>query len=1154
MLRFNRIRLTGFKSFVDPTDLHIEPGLTGVVGPNGCGKSNLVEALKWVMGETSAKQMRGSGMDDVIFSGTSDRPARNLAEVLLRLENPDRTAPAQFNDQEELEVVRRIERDRGSLYKVNGREVRARDVQLLFADSATGARSTALVSQGRVGAVIAARPTERRLLLEEAAGITGLHSRRHEAELRLRGAETNLERLDDVLGTLETQLAHLKKQARQATRYRNLSDHIRRAEATLFHLRWLAATEGLGVARKSHEEAEAQVKDLTVAAAGASTKQAEAAATLPELRRNEAEAAAKLQRLLLARDGLEAEEKRIEAATQDARTRLGQIDADSERERTLSADAAAAAKGLDDEKAAIVAEREGEASAKDEAEQAFAEASAKAAEQEARVNAMAERIAADEARRVSLERAANDLAERKTRLTERATQLDDQIEALERESDDGGALEEAERNVAMAFEAAEAARADLEAAERARARAHEETAAALAARHDAEAETAKLEAEEAALAGLLEGGEAETFPPLLDSVTVEHGLETALGVALGEDLNAPLDEPAPMHWRTLSPLDPPPPLPHGAEPLDRFVQAPPALARRLSQIGLADGEDAARGMLDALLPGQRLVTREGAYWRWDGYTVSAGAPTAAATRLAQRNRLVEVRERLEDARPKRDAAISAADQARAAEQAAAETDKAAREAVRAADAALTGAREVHARIKERLAAQTSRIAALKDSAQSVTADLEETDGRAGRAAADLAGLPDTAAQREDVQQLRMELAELRAVQVERKSALDAVVHAGEAREKRLGDIERDLSGWRERGAGAGRQLEQLAERKAALTEELERLAKRPAEIKAQRDSLAGSIETAETKRKAAADALAQADTAATEANRALKERESALAQAREAMVRAEGAVGQAKAAIESLTERVAERLECHPSETFALTGLEEGADPPELDAVEARLARLQRERETMGPVNLRAEQEAEEQSEQIETLNGERDDLVRAIDKLRQGIAEINREGRQRLLASFKLVDRHFQDLFVRLFGGGRAHLTLTESDDPLDAGLEIMASPPGKRLQALSLLSGGEQALTALALLFAVFMTNPAPICVLDEVDAPLDDANVDRFCTLLEDMAEAGRTRFLIITHHRMTMARMHRLFGVTMSERGVSQLVSVDLRRAEEIRDSA
>ena len=440
---------------------------------------------------------------------------------------------------------------------------------------------------------------------------------------------------------------------------------------------------------------------------------------------------------------------------------------------------------------------------------------------------------------------------------------------------------------------------------------------------------------------------------------------------------------------------------------------------------------------------------------------------------------------------------------------------------------------------------------MADTSQSNAQDIEETAIAQNEAQRQFDDIADPAAEREQISTIRAELAERRAEQLSSQSQYDSLVREAREREQRQLSIANEIKSWQQRSDGSSKQLEALKERQISIKEEMERLGARPAEITAQREILLTSIETSTTKRSTTADALQLAENTLREADNIWREAETALAQAREQMVRTEGSVEQARHTCLSISERVRDQLNCRTDQLFEMAELKEDAPIPELEATERRVDRLHRERETMGPVNLRAEQESNEMDEQINSLNEEREDLIQAIEKLRHGIAELNREGRARLLASFKEVDRHFQDLFVRLFGGGHAHLELTESDDPLDAGLEILASPPGKKLQVLSLLSGGEQALTALSLLFAVFLTNPAPICVLDEVDAPLDDANVDRFCTMLEEMSANEKTRFLVITHHRMTMARMDRLFGVTMSERGVSQLVSVDLQRATELR---
>ncbi|HEX9568645.1 MAG TPA: chromosome segregation protein SMC [Rhodospirillales bacterium] len=1154
MLRFTKLRLSGFKSFVEGTDLQIELGLTGVVGPNGCGKSNLVEALRWVMGETSAKLMRGGEMDDVIFGGSGSRPSRNIAEVILNLDNSERSAPAQFNEFGELEVSRRIEREKGSTYRVNGREVRARDVQLLFADSATGARSTALVSQGRVGAVIAAKPTERRLLLEEAAGITGLHSRRHEAELRLRGAETNLARLDDVLVTLDQQMANLKKQARQATRYRNISAHIRKAEATLLYVRWIDSQSALELAEKELAEMEKAVANLTGVAAAVAARQAEHAAEVPAHRRAEAEAAAELQRLTVARDGLDAEEQRIAAATKDCRERIEQTAADRRREEALVADADAALQRLADELGRIGAPEAGEADELDAAARNLAAANTAVEDLDGRLTALTERAANDEARRTSLVHKIEDLNERQQRLAARDHEITEQRTRVESEATDIAVLADAERRLEEIRARRDITRQAADAAEKARAETTERMAAAVNHAHAAAAAAARLEAEIQALAAIFDAAATDRWPPVIDALAIEPGYEAALAAALGEDLVAATDEAAPSHWRAMTAAAAPPALPGGMRALKEFVRAPQALDRRLAQIGVVADDDEGRRLAPSLAQGQRLVSRSGALWRWDGFTMSAAAATAAGARIEQRKRLKEARATLAEAEATARVAQERVDAARAHEERAREAERAARDAHQAADSAFGATRDSVAELKERAAGHESLLGALGDRAVAIETDLRDLEREQAEAQHALTAMPDAAAARDTIAKLRAELAAKRADQLMCQSRHDGLQQAAEERRQRLAAIETETASWRDRRAAATAQLLELEERRRGLEEELARLAQRPAEIARQRQSLLAAIESSEDKRKTLADELAEAEQRLAEADKALRAAEGELAEARENRVRREGIVEQAKQSCHAIAERIKDRLDCRPDQVFELSGLKPDSDKPDLEAVERKVERLNRERETMGPVNLRAETEASEMQQQVDSLQHEREDLIQAIEKLRRGIAELNREGRQRLLTSFEEVNKHFQQLFVKLFGGGRAHLQLTESDDPLDAGLEIMASPPGKRLQVLSLLSGGEQALTALSLLFAVFQTNPAPICVLDEVDAPLDDANVERFCNLLVEMASSDRTRFICITHHHMTMARMDRLYGVTMAERGVSQLVSVDLHRAEELRATA
>ncbi|KZD12494.1 chromosome segregation protein SMC [Oceanibaculum pacificum] len=1177
-MQFRKIRLTGFKSFVDPTELIIEPGLTGIVGPNGCGKSNLVEAIRWVMGETSAKQMRGGEMNDVIFGGTSNKPARNIAEVGVLMDNSARRAPVGFNEHLELEITRRIERDKGSAYRVNGKEVRARDVQLLFADASTGARSPGLVSQGRIGSIINAKPSDRRMLLEEAAGIIGLHSRRHEAELRLRAAEGNLARLDDVLKTMDAQLQGLKRQGKQASRYRNLSDHIRRAEAILLHLRWQKALAEREAVEARLREAERQVAALTTQVSEATTLAGKTQEALPALRLAEAEAGAQFQHLTIAKTELDAEERRVVEAKAQAEQRLKQLDADAGRESALAKDAAAAIDRLAAEAGGLEDARAGETDALAEAQKRLDSAFADAEEVETALTTLTQAIAGDEARKVQQERQLANLEERIGRLARQAEEIEAQRRRLAAESDIeaeaaqlAAALAAAETALAEARAAVEQAEAGVAAAQSAaaerqtqNARLHQAEREARTLRQQAEQAAGKLRAEIAGLREVLTDKAGEKAP-VLGQLAAAPGYEAALGAALGEDLEAALGGAAPRRWEDMPPLADAPALPAGIQPLSAYVTAPPALARRLAQIGVVESAEQALALRDGLKAGQRLVDRQGALWRWDGFTVAAGAPSAAAARLRQKNRLTALeaemaaaeaeRERVTALHADAEKAVQAGQEqeraARAAEQTARQAEQGARQAERGCFSRLSQARDAESRLAQKRAALGSRQAVLVASAERLQAEQVEATQQRDAAKAGLADIPDLAARKEEANAQRALLAEKRSAVVEARSRHDTLKREAETRRQRLAAIADERRSWDSRAGGAAQRIAEIEARRAEEQTAIEGYAKRPAEIAELRDKLVRGIADADARRKEAAKLLAEAESGASEAQRLLRTVEAGLAEAREDRVRAEAAVEQATQARQVLIDRVRERLDCRPDQALAMANVDIAETLPAEAEIEQRLDRLMRERDGMGPVNLRAEHEAGEVEQQIDTMQQERSDLTQAIARLRQGIAALNKEGRERLLASFGKVNASFEELFVRLFGGGRAYLELIESDDPLEAGLQIMASPPGKKLQALSLLSGGEQALTALALIFAVFLTNPSPICVLDEVDAPLDDSNVDRFCLLLEHIAKETGTRFLVVTHHRMTMARMDRLFGVTMAERGISQLVSVDLTGVERLR---
>ena len=1153
MIQFSKLRLAGFKSFVDSTELVIEPGMTGVVGPNGCGKSNLIEALRWVMGESSARHMRGGEMDDVIFGGTSGRPPRNIAEVTVHLDNRERNAPARYNSQDELEIVRRIERGQGSNYRINGAEARARDVQLLFADAATGARSSGLVSQGRIGTLINAKPADRRSLLEEAAGISGLYSRRHEAENRLKNAETNVGRLDDVMLTLDDQLKGLQKQAKQANRYRTLSENIRRIEAQILYLAWLEALALIDAARAAMGEADGRVDEATRLAAAAAALQAEAAAGLPALRQADAEAAGLLHRLMVEREQLEAEEGRLAETRRNLEGRLAQAGSDLEREKGRAADAAQAVARIEAERAAIAAAAEGEGEARAEAEALVdAAVSAVTAVEKDLAEVMEEVAAADAERAAALRRVAEGET-RRDRLRERLTQVAAQRQAAAADGVDRAELTGIEMELESAQEYLEESRLAAEDADRRRVQAQAARDAARDAAQAAATARSRLKAEAEALIAVLSQHKGGAHAPVLDAVTAKSGYEPALAAALGEDLTASLDDDAPLSWHEMPPLDSAPALPQGVEPLARFVTAPAALARRLAQVGVAADAATAQRLRPALAAGQRLVTRDGDLLRWDGYSARAGAPSPMALRLAQRNRLREIEAGLQDAEMGVEEAEARAAAAAEAVAAAAEDERRAKEAVKLAEVETAKARDLHTRLASRFAAAESRLAALAEQEEAVRADLEEAEGDLLMAQEAVAAFPESEAGKGRVAILRADLAERRSALVEARSTLDRVVREVGERKRRLEDAHHEAESWRKRAEAAAAAVLELENRQQAVAAEIDRLVNQPDAIARRRAELLDRLAAAEGDRRRAAETLIAAESRLQEVDARMRAAEAALATAREDRIRREAAVSAADQQCRNVAGRIAERLDLTPEQLRETAGLTD-AERPELEELQRRLDRYSRERDAIGPVNLRAEQEVAELEQRLAEMQAEKDDLIQAIAKLRQAIGELNREGRERLLASFEAVDRHFRELFVQLFGGGRAHLALTESPDPLEAGLEIMASPPGKRLQVLSLLSGGEQALTALALLFAVFMTNPAPICVLDEVDAPLDDANVDRFCSMVASIAGTTGTRFLIVTHHRMTMARMDRLYGVTMAERGISQLVSVDLAQAEAIRETA
>ena len=1136
-MQINRLKLSGFKSFVEPAELRIEPGLTGVVGPNGCGKSNVLEAIRWVMGETSAKSMRSGGMEDVIFAGTDTRPLRAFAEVVLHAED---------DQGEELVVTRRIERGAGSAYRVNGRDVRAKDVALTFADAATGAHSPALVSQGKIAQVIAAKPAERRMMLEEAAGIAGLHVRRKDAESKLRSTEKNLERLEDLMAGLDAQMASLRRQAKQAERYTKLTEQIQHAEARVVFARWRDASYAAKEARAAAQGAEDRVTLAQATAAEAQKQQAAAAETLAEAREELADrrddASAHGHRMAALSEKLEAAEQRLKDLDRQ-RTRLEEDRTDADR---LTKDAAEALTRL---------EREVETSRKTlEKSESERPALANRSEDAERASRTAElalaKATADHAGVEAEWRVAEAAIEQAELRLSRVEREAERIAATRAELEDG---EDIEAAVAEAREAADDAASDVARLrtqlEEEQARkgelqtARDDAATALA---SAKAELAGIEREYTALVrdrdarAKREKGR-QGLPAALDKVQIAKGYERAIAAVLGRDAKSPLglpaDNPDGRFWAGGA---------NGSSPvadslLDQITDCPEELRARLALVHVADSDDGR-----TLGPGEWLVTKGGHLRRWDGF-LARGEGSAEAARLEAANRLTELEVQLPPLREALENAQSAETSAReelsalqtgliAQERELAGAIETERSALRALDQA-EAARERNAERLEELAASSADLDEQLASAKNEVTTATEA----------LAALPSP-----DTGRAALEAA--RAKHEAAKSAVQAAMAELAAHDQglavareRLAAQEADKSNWEARSGEATKRVAEANYRLEEIEQERNVVAAKPA-------SLMAEIEQGDVIAKRLTEELQQAQAEMERCQNAIAEVDRQLASAQEALAVARE--GRATLATRAENEEArqaemarisGEKFQCPPpllAERFEFD--EDSIQPASTESEE--MERLTASRERIGPVNLVAAEELARIEEEHGASASEQAELTEAVGRLRASIGSLNREGRERLRAAFEEVDGHFRVLFTRLFQGGKAHLALVDSDDPLEAGLEIYAQPPGKKLQSLSLLSGGEQALTATALIFGLFLTNPAPICVLDEVDAPLDDANVERFCDLLDSMVQTTNTRYLIVTHNAVTMSRMHRLFGVTMAEKGVSRLVSVDLGEAE------
>ena len=1142
-MKFKSIRISGFKSFLEPTEIDLNEGLTGIVGPNGCGKSNIVEAMKWVMGENSARQMRGEGMDDVIFSGSNERPARNFAEVTIKLDNTEKKAPTNFNQFDEIEISRKIEREKGSTYRINSKQVRARDVQLIFADSASGARSSGIVSQGRISQIIESSLEERRVILEEAANIKGLHNRKHEAVLKLNGATDNLSRLLDIENTYNEQLIELEKQGRKAARYRSVGDRLRKAEASLFLSLLNKAEQEFNDLEAKFKKSKNQVEEAQINLSKNTKSKLEIFNKLPELRTIEAEKAATLQSLNISKIRLEEEEATSKITLNNVLNQISQIETDIRREIEIKDDAIKTISNLLLEKEKLLLDTKDFTTKKNDAARRVNELKIKSENADAKLSSINSEIFSIKSDKSDLENRINNLKEKiknsedqklQFNMTEDKKLIDEHnkkrvnIEKLIKEESNKLDLIkkqlENEENLSITLKEKKG-KID----------------------YDLNVMRADLHS----LSSLLGYDEFKnnTLEATIDDI---GNLQDAIGSVLGETILAPVksdnsDEQNISYWKEITAKFEEK-LPKGAIPIISKIKKNSILDIVLIGIGIVENEKTALKLQKELSFGQALTTLKGGLWRWDGYVQPLGVQNSYSERLQQITKLRNLQDELPSKEKEEVTIVNEINQNDLELKKFFGTTKEIESKINLLNNELNDTKLSISSLDSKINSSNILLKEhqnILDTSQKELVDLETLSKKS-------LNLPTLLA---DELKIRNAADQCRNQLTDAMAAEQQIRNQESYQQRNLMQINNQKNDWENRKDEAETRIKSLKERLDSLKEDKSRLEKLPDNFVEKANELNIKIETAKQKRNLAADKLVQTETLLNEAEKSEKSSEQNLASFREDMIKVEAALNLASTKIENIEDRVYEKLRVKSKQLKEIVNISDNEElNTSIETLEKTVQRLLNERESLGAVNLRAEEEMNEMRQKIELMSKERVDLELAIEKLKSGIFELNKEGRQRLKDSFELVNKNFKDLFKELFGGGDAELKLVGDDDPLKAGLEILASPPGKKMQLLSLLSGGEQALTAISLIFSVFLCNPAPICILDEVDAALDDSNVSRFCNLLDKIVDETETYFLVVTHHRLTMAKMNRLFGVTMEQKGISRLVSVDLEQANKIKDIA
>ena len=1143
-MKFKSVRISGFKSFLEPTEILINDGLTGVVGPNGCGKSNIVEAVKWVMGENSARQMRGDEMDDIIFAGTSERPARNFAEVSIKLDNSERKAPANFNHLEEIEISRKIEREKGSIYRVNSKQVRARDIQLIFADNGTGARSSGIVSQGRIAQIIDATSEDRRIILEEAANIKGLHNRRHEAELKLNGANENLNRLMDIEQTYQDQLIELEKQGRKAARYRSVGDRLRKAEATLFLTLLNTAENEFNDFKKHLDIAKENVNKGQINVSKHTEAKQEILDELPEFKKLETKKITVLQSLNITKIRLEEEKSSAKTTLNNTLNQISQIETDIQREVEIKQDAKKTLLSLFTEEEKLKSESTNFLTKKTDALKLVKDLKAKTEEANTKLSTITSEI-------YSIKSDKSDLEKRISVLTDKIKNSEFQISEFNSKEDEQ-LLKKNNQQLSKLKQILRNKNQNLVSNKQELIKLEEKEVKLSDQKSNTDQNFNVINAELNSLSSIL-GDDTLNKNSLEKSINNIGNLEKAIGSVLGETLLAPIHSDQNhflknTYWRNDLKTKFSTELPKGAIPIISEIKKNSILDIALIGVGIVKDEETAYDLQKNLSFGQALTTSKGGLWRWDGFVQPQGVQNGYSERLQQIAKLKLLQNKLPAVTKEQKVIESKIDENQLG------ISKCKRDII-----------ELESQISELIKnSNTLELTNSKLDAKLLSSKvlLKEHLDITKISQKELVGLKNQLNNSINLPSLLADELKIRNIADQCRNELaDAMASEQQIKThesfqaRNLMQINNQSENWKKRENEASMRLMSLQDRLKKLKDDQKRLTSLPDDFEKREEDLNKQIDKAVQDKNIASDKLVHTETNLHNIEKLEREAEQKVSSFREEMIKIEASLNLARTKIQNIEARVFEKLRINTDKLLEIVGFNEKNNlNVSIELLERTVQRLINERESLGAVNLRAEEEMKEMKEKIETMSSERIDLELAIEKLRTGIFELNKEGRQRLKDSFNDVNKNFKDLFQKLFGGGDAELKLVGSEDPLKAGLEVLASPPGKKMQLLSLLSGGEQALTAISLIFSVFLCNPAPICILDEVDAPLDDTNVGRFCDLLNKIVAETNTYFMVVTHHRLTMAKMDRLFGVTMEQKGISRLVSVNLEEANRIRDIA